>query len=185
MSVRTSGHRFVGGVVAILAVVAAGCGTVRDGISPTCVPRTADTLLLMAQSVPTATRIPCIASFPAGWHFASMEIRSGHSEFVLDSDRAGISAVRVNLQKECDVAGATEISSDETATRRYERILRVVHGFRAIRTYQFDGGCVTYRFNFRERGQALVNEVSVAIGFVGRDRLDQLVRDRSSGDLRL
>lgn len=185
MRARTAFHRRLVGVAAGLAVLTAGCGTVRSGIAPTCIPKNADTLVLMAQSVPTATKIPCIASYPAGWHSASMDIRSGRSEFVLDSDRAGISALRVNLQRQCDVTGATEIPSDEPETQRFERILRVVNGFRAVRTYRFAGGCVTYRFNFRERGQALVNEVSVAVGFTTRARLDEHVRERSGGDLRL
>ncbi|MCA1690782.1 MAG: hypothetical protein LC733_00760 [Actinobacteria bacterium] len=139
----------------------------------------------MAQSVPSAAQIPCIASYPAGWHFAKMTIRSGRSEFVLDSDRAGISAVRVNLMRQCDVTGATEIPSDEPNTRRFERILSVVREFKAVRTYQFDGGCVTYRFDFHRRGQALVNEVSVAVGFATRAQLAAQVRDRSNGELTL
>ena len=170
---------------AVLLVAGSGCGRVRSETAPTCVPKGADTLVLLAQSVPTASKVPCIASYPAGWHFASMSVRSGRSEFTLDSDRAGISAVKVALQPHCDLQGATEISSDEPGTRRFERIISVVEGFHAVRSYQFEGGCITYRFDFDRQGRALVNEVSVAIGFMDRSAIDTLVRQRSGDELRL
>jgi hypothetical protein len=149
------------------------------------VPRGADTLALVAQSVPTATKVPCISSYPAGWHFASMSVHNGETRFTLDSDRAGISAVRVSLLPRCELDGATEIPSDEAGTRRYERIISVVDEFKAVRSYAFDGGCITYRFDFDRQGRALVNEVSVAIGFIDRSAIDAVVRERSRGELHL
>lgn len=174
----------MGAAVAALAVLT-GCGTIHDAAAPTCVQKGPDTLVLMAQSVPTASRIPCIASYPAGWHFAAVDVQSGKSEFVLDSDRAGISAVRVVLEERCDTAGATQIPSDEPETRRFERILSVQGGFRAVRTYEFEGGCATYEFSFERPGRALVNEASVALGFVTRAQLAEHVREASDGALTL
>ncbi|HEX2117908.1 MAG TPA: hypothetical protein VHF91_01885 [Acidimicrobiales bacterium] len=174
-------------VAAVLAlvVVAGGCARVQSEAAPTCVPKGPDTLALVAQSVPTASKVPCISSYPAGWHFASMSVEKGRSRFTLDSDRAGISAVRVSLEEVCDVDGATEISSDEPGTRRFERIISVVDDFKAVRSYLFDGGCTTYQFDFDRQGRALVNEVSVAIGFIDRTAIDALVRQRSKGELHL
>lgn len=174
----------------VLALVVAGlalggCGQVEGQVSPTCVPKGADTLALVAQSVPTATKIPCISSFPAGWHFASLSVRNGETRFTLDSDRAGISAVRVTLRRNCELEGATEIPSDEPGTRRFERIISVVDDFQAVRSYAFAGGCITYRFDFDRQGRALVNEVSVAIGFMDRAAVDTLVRERSGGNRQL
>lgn len=172
-------------VLAAAAVVVGGCAGVEDHAAPTCVPKGADSLTLLAQAVPSATKIPCISSYPAGWHFASMSVHNGEGRFTLDSDRAGISAVKVHLRRNCDLEGATEIPSDEPDTRRFERIISVVDDFQAVRTYSFDGGCITYRFDFDRQGRALVNEVSVAIGFIDRSALDALIRERSGGDLRL
>lgn len=171
--------------VASLLATGAGCGRVRAEAAPTCVPKGADTLVLLAQAVPRATKIPCIASYPAGWHYASMSVSDGEARFTLDSDRAGISAVKVHLQPSCDLTGATEIPSDEPGTRRFERIISVVDDFKAVRSYTFPDGCITYRFDFDRQGRALVNEVSVAIGFIDRAAIDALVRERTGGDLRL
>lgn len=173
-------------VVVVLAVaLATGCGTIHDAAAPTCVAKGPDTLVLMAQSVPTASRIPCIASYPAGWHFSSVDVKSGSSTFVLDSDRAGHGAVRVALRERCDTTGATQIPSDEPETRRFERILSVRGGFQAVRTYEFAGGCATYEFDFARPGRALVNEASVALGFVTRVELADRVREQSDGALKL
>lgn len=103
----------------------------------------------------------------------------------LDSDRAGISAVEVTLQRRCELGGATEIPSDEPGTLRFERIISVVNEFQAVRSYDFDGGCITYRFDFDRQGRALVNKVSVAIGFIDPTAVDALVRQRSGGELHL
>ena len=160
-------------VIAVLALVAAGCATrYKATVSPGC--RRTATLVLMAQAVPTAERVPCIAALPAGWSFGTINVHNGLARFTLDSDRAGHGAVRVDLRRRCVISGATEIASDEAGTRRYERVRSLVSGYRGTRFYLFPGGCVTYDFNFSTRGQALVNEVSLALGFVTRSQVSQL-----------
>ena len=62
---------------------------------PTC--GTGDLMIAMAQSVPTATQVPCVAALPAGWTVEDVSVHSGHSVFYLDSDRAGRHAVKVSL----------------------------------------------------------------------------------------
>jgi hypothetical protein len=155
--------------------VLSGCATrYKSNVVPDC--RNTETLVLMAQSVPTAEMVPCIVTMPAGWTFETIDIRDGHSFFALDSDRAGDRAVRVTLRRSCNVAGATEIGSDEPGTQRFERVESVLRAYRGVRTYEFPGGCVTYRFDFERRGLALVNEVSLAIGFASRQEVARQAR---------
>jgi hypothetical protein len=145
-------------------------------VAPDC--RKAETLVLMAQSVPSAEQVPCIDALPAGWTFEDLNIRRGTSSFSLDSDRAGHRAIVVRLFASCPVGRATEIASDEVGTRRFERVESVVGEYRGTRYYLFDGGCVTYRFDFSRRGLALVNEVSLAIGFISREKVADLAKLR-------
>jgi hypothetical protein len=178
----------VAAVTAIVAVLLGGaCGVPQQQAAPLCrlPPIGADTLVLLAQSVPTADRVPCIARYEAGWHFADQLVKSDEGWFTLDNDRAGVSAVRITLTESCDTDGFTEIASDEQDTIRFERVLSVEGRFRAVRAYKFDGGCVTYRFSFSQRGQALVNEVSAMITFVTRDEIDESVRREHDGSLSL
>ena len=142
-------------------------------------------LVLAAQSVPTASLLPCIQLLPAGWQYGPVDVRSGRSRFSLDSDRAGMKAVEVDLVKRCDTRGATEIPTDEPGTRRYERIESISPGFAATRYYLFTGGCVTYRFRFEKEGRALVNEASLALTFLARQAVSAELEDESSGKYRL
>lgn len=185
----TSPRRFLGLALAVLAtsVGLAACGVPQSQAAPLCrLPAVgAETLVLLAQAVPTADRVPCVSNYAAGWHFADLEVRSGEGWFSLDNDRAGVSAVRVTLTAACDTTEFTEIASDELDTIRFERVLSVEGRFRSVRAYKFAGGCVTYRFQFSQRGQALVNEVSSMVTFVTRKDIDAAVRERHDGSISL
>jgi hypothetical protein len=142
-------------------------------------------LVLEAQAVPDADRVPCIRLLPAGWSVLSTDIESGRARFSLSSDRAGSRAVQVTFTRSCDTKGATQIPSDETATRRYERIEEVTPGFVGTRYYTFSGGCAAYRFEFEAEGRALANEASLALSFIRRDTIDAKLRKDSKGRLSL
>ena len=138
-----------------------------------------DQLVLMAQSVPSASMVPCLESLPVGWSFSGLDAREGSSRFHLNSDRAGVKAASVSLTPRCDVSEATEIPSDEPGTRRFEHIRAVGQDFAGTRYYVFDGGCVAYRFNFLGEGRtSLANEVSLGLGFFPREALAEELRNR-------
>jgi hypothetical protein len=161
--------------VAILATVAAaavlgtGCGLTTDTEEPACSSVRAEPLYLVAQAVPTAERIPCITGYPGGWKLGSVDVHNGQASFALDSDRGGSDALTVTLRETCDVAGAIEVTSDKPGTARFDAMPVVDTGFRGVRSYLFDGGCVTYRFDVRaRRAGVLVDEGSLAVGFLTR-----------------
>ena len=93
-------------------------------VAPEC--GTGRSMILAAQAVPSATRLPCIASLPAGWGFRSANIHSGVVTFSLDVGTTPV--VTVSLTPTCSVAGAQEIPSDEPGTRRFEKPLGAVAG---------------------------------------------------------
>jgi hypothetical protein len=105
-------------------------------------------MILTAQAVPSAARLPCIAALPSGWSIGGADISSGKSSLWLDSDRAGPQALTVTLTAACDTSGAQQISSDQPGMRRFEHPLSLVPQFSDLRFYTFPGGCVTYRFRF-------------------------------------
>ena len=116
--------------------------------TPTC--GTSNLMVLMAQSVPEATSVPCVASVPAGWDVSSIHVKRERSTFTLDSDQAGTHAVVVTLvpADECSVDGASEVPSDEPDMRQFERPERVQPSLKSTRYYLFPGGCVTYQYDF-------------------------------------
>ena len=166
-----------------LSAVPAACGT-NTPATPMCsLDANFNALVLEAQAVPRADRVPCIRALPAGWSVFSSDIESGRARFALSSDRAGSHALEVTLTSRCDTSGATEIPSDQKGTRRFERIEVVTPGFRGTRYYRFAGGCTTYRFQLGEEGRALANEATLALSFISRDALDAKLRKDSHGHL--
>lgn len=152
-------------------------------LSPDC-QRPEDQVLLMAQSVETASRIPCLDSLPVGWSFDSLYVRDGSSRFLLSYDRENTRPVTVLLQPRCNTSGASEVPSDEQGTRRFERIRAVGDVFSGDRIYTFEGGCVRYEFDFvNSRSASLANEVSLGLGFVSRPQLESRLRRVTGLDL--
>jgi tRNA A-37 threonylcarbamoyl transferase component Bud32 len=143
-------------------------------------------LWLMAQSVPSASLVPCVQVIPVGWSVAEVAVNSGRSLITVDHDRAGRAAVVVQLTASCDLAGAAEVTSEQPGARRYLRIDRNAPEFSATRVYVFPGGCITERFTApAASGQQLTGETSSAIGFTTREELRQALSQRSDGRLEL
>jgi hypothetical protein len=143
---------------------------------------TGKVMIIMAQAVPTASAVPCLAALPAGWTVGEVRAKRGDARFWLDSDQAGRHAIEVTLrpQDQCDLAGATEVASDETGMRRYERPTKLPPALRADRMYVTDGECVTYRFAFdgNTNGSAIV-VLDGALAFQPRTDLVREVERRS------
>jgi tRNA A-37 threonylcarbamoyl transferase component Bud32 len=143
-------------------------------------------LWLMAQSVPSASLIPCLQFVSVDWTVTEVAVNNGRSVITLDHDRAGSGAMVVRLSASCDLAGATEVTSEQSGARRYLRVDNNSTEFSATRAYTFPGGCVTQRFHgagpstFRLRDTA-----STEFGFITREQLRQALERRSHGRLEL
>ena len=65
---------------------------------------------LLAQSVPSASLVPCLRSLPAGWMVGQVTVNDGRSVIPLNHDRAGTDVLVVRLTAACDIRGATQVS---------------------------------------------------------------------------
>jgi membrane-associated phospholipid phosphatase len=147
--------------------------------TPTC--GTGSTMVLMAQSVPSAALLPCVAALPTGWTVENTNVRSGGTAFIIKVDADGNPRVTVSLAASCHVEGALEVPSDQAGVRRFERTLRVVPSYFSLRYGRFAGGCVTYRFALHHGTQSSIPiEVDGAISLMPRTTLVEAVR-RSEG----
>jgi membrane-associated phospholipid phosphatase len=137
---------------------------------------TGHSMILSAQAVPSAARLPCIAELPSGWTPGGTDIRNGHVLFWLDSDRAGQRAVTITLTATCDTSGASRVPSDQPGAERFERPLSLQPRFTLVRTYTFAGGCVTYHFSFVSgAAPTLAIPIDTAIAFEPRTVLVRYV----------
>ena len=180
-------------VTVLVAGALSGCATQAEvGVDADCV----DTeragnpaLVLMAQAVPSSSLIPCVHALPASWRHGEVSVRTGRASFAFASasiDSPESVPLTVELTSACELAGATEVPSDEPGTRRFERLESVAPAYVGQRFYVYDGGCTTLRFALSGQDQVqAVGESSLAVGFVTRDSVRKLVHDRSEGRFEL
>ena len=143
-------------------------------------------LWLEAQSVPSASLVPCLRALPAGWMVDEMVVNDGRSVLTLGHDRAGSSVAIIRLTASCDRAGADEATSAQPGARRYVRVERRVPVFSATWLDIFSGGCITTRLTVPpEQAAQLSSEATALLGFKTREALQQALDERSDGRLRL
>ncbi|MDH4111793.1 MAG: hypothetical protein OEV60_03810 [Actinomycetota bacterium] len=164
-------------LVAALALGAGACSADTEG-RPVCSQPEASILVLEAQSVPSATELPCIAELPIGWQFTGSDVRDAGTTLWLDHDRAGVHAVEIRLISSCDVASAVEVppAPDEVGMRVYQEPISL-NPFVGSRTLVFDGGCIISRYGFaRGSDPALVIEADRIVSTLPREMVVAEVR---------
>jgi hypothetical protein len=172
------GARRLGALVWV-ALTLGACQS-EPGLVPTCGPLDDTTLILVAQSVPSATRLPCVDSLPAGWHPIGSESADGSTTIWLDNDIAGFRAVEARLTADCDTSSAVQIdpAPDESGASVYQE-LTSRDPFRGRRLIRFEGGCVTYTYSFRAGAPARLSlEADEALSFFPRAQVVRYVREK-------
>jgi tRNA A-37 threonylcarbamoyl transferase component Bud32/membrane-associated phospholipid phosphatase len=141
---------------------------------------------LLAQSVPSASLVPCVASLPVGWSFGEVDVNDGRSVIHLHHDRAGTDVLIVQLTAACDARGATPVSSTQPQVQRYQRTHRQAPGFEATRFDRFPGGCVTAQATVPAANRAeITSQLATILHYTTRQALQQALDQRSGGRLRL
>ena len=161
--------RRLAAAAALLAVIGTGCAS-SQGSLPGCGSPDDSVFALMAQSVPSATKLPCLKELPVGWNLSATEIQDGRTQLWLDSTIAVVHAVEVDLQASCDVGDAVEVPSapDEVGMRPYV-LADLPPAFSGARYLLFDGGCVIYRYRFSGNAPpTLALEAEEALSFLPR-----------------
>ena len=107
-----------GGRLALLAVVTLGAAATLAGCAASggTVPASGGTvpgcgdplrLAIIAQSVPSASYLPCIRGLAPGWDSSGFNPTQAGTSFLLNSDRSPGRPVTVRLTAACDVSGAS------------------------------------------------------------------------------
>ena len=141
---------------------------------------------LLAQSLPSASLVPCLRSLPAGWMVGNVTVNDGRSVISLNHDRAGTGVLVVRLTAACDTRGAVQVTSNQPQVRRYQRIDRQAPRFEATRFDRFPGGCVTAQAAVPAANRAEVtSQLATILHYTSRQALQQALDQRSGGRLRL
>jgi hypothetical protein len=136
------------GVVAALSLAfsVASCSVGDATPLPSC--EQGDSALIAAQSVPTAQMLPCLEQLPLGWNVDAVDITQDGTTIRFDSDRAGHHAAELVFAEMCDPAGAAQQPNDQNGVERFALTERVEPGLRSKSFHVFEGGCVTWSFDF-------------------------------------
>jgi len=149
----------------IMLTLLSGCAvdseSVRIGALPLCDHPNTGRLLLMAQSVPSASLIPCIEQLPEGWQLEHVDVESGQSRLQFDNPVGD--DVRLFLLPGCSPAGSPMAAGNGVDT------YVTTDGSLRIDEHVFDGGCI--RLEVPASGDAV--RMADAIGWVTRDWLRQ------------
>jgi hypothetical protein len=163
----------------VLPALASCSARAGDATEADCPIEDGELFVLMAQSVPSATLIPCIEALPVGWTYGGSDVSDSVARFWLDSDRGGFHAVEISLTAACAITGAVDVtnSTSEGGVRVYLDEFDL-HPFSANRYFLFPGGCVTYRYRFGADGDpTLALEADDAVTFGLRTALVRQVRE--------
>ena len=167
-------------VAASLPLALPACEEMRENLHPVCEVR--PPTILMAESVRTATQIPCVRSLRVGWEWGVFRAEDGEATFVLGSVAGGDEAVTVRLVPDCrvDRIGGEERQGDPRGVSLDERVLSQ-DPYEAERTYAFDGGCALVRIAFATGAPVdpLLRDVDRSLGFLDRQTIDEELVTRS------
>jgi membrane-associated phospholipid phosphatase/tRNA A-37 threonylcarbamoyl transferase component Bud32 len=140
-----------------------------DVMTPSC--GETRTMILMAQAVPTAERLPCVEELPIGWHIAGASIERGRAEFDLEVGFTGGNGIELTVGGETRTATTNVIltgtcpstATDPTAT-----------------TMDVPGGCVVYRTSLPAgQGPGVSFDTGGGLSFVDRSSLVATVERES------
>jgi hypothetical protein len=173
---------------ALLAVLTLGAAATLTGCASSSgtVPGCTDPLRLaiVAQSVPSASYLPCIRDLPPGWTTSGFVPARDGTSFLLNSDRSPGQPVTVQLSITCRISGASPSPARAPGVLTYTRLDSIRPRF-AGRLYDvFPGGCVTYSFDFSHGSQIeLVEQFEQAAGLYPRQQLRLVLKQELGVEL--
>jgi hypothetical protein len=161
---------------AVLAALAAGGCTTSTGTlvdaTPECQP--GRRLAILAQAVPTATYVPCIADDESPWRFSSLTVKEGRARLSLVYiDPSGRSA-RVELTPSCDVGSLSpQPTATEPGVQRFVRTSTLSPRLAGVNFDKFEGGCVITTFDLPRDADASERllDLDTTVGLYPRDQL--------------
>ena len=182
---RRSGRNSFGALLAAMTLGAAamltGCASSGDAV-----PGCADPLRLaiVAQSVPSASYLPCIHALPPGWTTAAFNATQDGTSFLLNSDRSPGQPVTVRLSTACRISGASPSPARAPGVLTYTRLDSIRPRFAGSLYDVFPGGCVTYAFDFSHGSQiALMEQFKAAVDLYPRQQLRLVLKQKLGVEL--
>jgi hypothetical protein len=161
--------------VSLLALAATGCSRVSEHRDPRCEPDSPT--VLIAESVQTASLIPCVRSLPAGWGYGLFQATDHDARFRIETAAGPAAGVDVELVASCPPPTETASPDPTEPGTTVEKAVEQDTPYRATWTYRFEGGCVAYRIALAGEARAadLIDDLERGLSFIHRARLRSLL----------
>jgi len=180
-SLQRRARRGPSGVLLAAVMLAAGAAFCGCGASSGTVPGCGDPLRLaiIAQSVPSASYLPCILDLAPGWNTSGFNPTQDGTSFLLNSDRSPGQPVTIRVTATCNASGASPSPSRAPGVLTYTRLDSISPRFAGTLYDVFPGGCISYGFDFAPGSQiALVEQFEDAIGLYPRQQLRLVLKQK-------
>ena len=129
-------------------------------------------LAIVAQSLPSASYLPCVRTLPPGWSTSGFDASQRGTSFLVNSDRSPGRPVRVRLTAACAPGSASPSPPRAPGVVTYTRLTSIAPRFAGTLYDVFPGGCVSYLFDFALGSQiALMEQFEQAVGLYPRQQL--------------
>jgi hypothetical protein len=174
------------GVMLAAVMLAAGAALAGCAAADDTVPGCADPLRLaiVAQSVPSASYLPCIRNLQPGWTTSGFDPTQDGTSFLLNSDRSPGQPVTVRLTTACRISGASPSPARAPGVLTYTRLDSIRPRFSGRLYDVFPGGCVTYTFDFSHGSQIeLMEQFKAAVGLYPRQQLRLVLKQELGVEL--
>jgi len=174
------------GVMLAAVMLAAGAALAGCAADDDTVPGCADPLRLaiVAQSVPSASYLPCIRNLQPGWTTSGFDPTQDGTSFLLNSDRSPGQPVTVRLTTACRISGASPSPARAPGVLTYTRLDSIRPRFSGRLYDVFPGGCVTYAFDFSHGSQIeLMEQFKAAVGLYPRQQLRLVLKQELGVEL--
>jgi len=159
----------------LAALTAGGCttstGTLVDA-TPECQP--GRRLAILAQAVPSATYVPCIADDDSPWRFSSLNVEEGRARLSLVYIDPSARSARVELRPSCDVGSLNpQTTPPAPGVQRFVRTSTLSPRLAGVSFDKFEGGCAITTFDLPRDADASERllDLDTTIGLYSRERL--------------
>lgn len=166
----------------LLLLATTSCGLTAGTAAPAC--GSTERVAVVAQSVPGAAYVPCVAELPPGWRVTDVAMRRGGTQISLLSDRSEDREAELVFEARCDVAGASPVPPRAEGVRSSLLLDAVSPLYAGTRYDVFPGGCVRSTFSF-PRGPhiPLMEELTASVDLVPRRELRVDLREELGVEL--
>jgi hypothetical protein len=163
-------------VAVLAAVAAAGCTTTTTGTlvdaTPECQP--GRRLAILAQAVPSATYVPCIADDDSPWRFSSLNVEEGRARLSLVYIDPSARSARVELRPDCDVGSLNpQTTPPAPGVERFVRTSTLSPRLAGVSFDRFEGGCAITTFDLPRDADASERllDLDTTVGLYPREKL--------------